>query len=111
MHQQQSLIGLPLNKGQDFGFTPNKRPDSIANRSGLGLIDRPFRCFVGFPVLNCFLFFFIFVINSSYELLTPRMTPDYPLESELVGFRIALVGMCKCSQRKYGQAKLIHDEG
>jgi hypothetical protein len=22
-----SLIGLPLNKGQDFGFTPNKRPD------------------------------------------------------------------------------------
>jgi hypothetical protein len=21
------VIGLPLNKGQDFGFTPNKRPD------------------------------------------------------------------------------------
>jgi hypothetical protein len=21
------FIGLPLNEGQDFGFTPNKRPD------------------------------------------------------------------------------------
>jgi hypothetical protein len=23
----QAIIGLPLNEGQDFGFTPNKRPD------------------------------------------------------------------------------------
>jgi hypothetical protein len=40
--------------------------------------------------------------------LTPRMGPDDPPDF----FRIALVGMCKCSQVKYGgQAKLIHDEG
>jgi hypothetical protein len=27
MSRLRPLIGLPLNKGQDFGFTPNKRPD------------------------------------------------------------------------------------
>jgi hypothetical protein len=43
-------------------------------------------------------------------LLTPHMGQATPLDF----FRDALVGMCKCSQGKYGQAKLnasIHDEG
>jgi hypothetical protein len=61
-----------------------------------------------FPgVLFCFLFFYVSIFLCSHELLTPLMTPDDPPEF----FRNALVEMCYCSEGKYGQAKLIHDEG
>jgi hypothetical protein len=42
---------------------------------------------------------------------TVRTNVVDPLDDPLDFFRNALIGMCKCSQGKYGQAKLIHDEG
>jgi hypothetical protein len=51
------VIGLPLNKGQDFGFTPNKRPDyenpmfPVALMTDFPGVLSVFRCLVLFFVL------------------------------------------------------------
>jgi hypothetical protein len=77
------------------------------------LSDVPVALMTDFPgvlsVFRCLVLFFGFLCLFEQFVrmwLTPRMGPDDPLDF----FKNALVGMCKCSQGKYGQAKLIHDD-